>query len=236
MIKKALALLRGKNIVAFCSMFLVMILFINSIQIGVALLGMKLDGWQSFLWVYLLQNSVLLLLVYFWFYRRFPQERKEIKWLNTNVWSVIKYVLLLFSSYFVFVLVFNLIKNFFGIDVIPGMGEQFSLIALLGTGTGVIIGFLAAVIIAPIVEEYVFRGWGMVCLPLANRPMLAIGVNGLLFALFHFEFSVLLPLVFLGCMLAWTRYKSQSILPGIIFHLINNGLALYADYISHLSS
>lgn len=236
MITKVLALLRGKNIVAFCAMFLVMICLINIIHIGVTLLGLKLVGWQSFLWVYLLQSSILLLLVYFWFYRRFPQEREEIRWFTTSIWSIVKYVLLLFSSYFAFVILLTLIKNLFGLDVIPGMGEQISLIELVGTGTGVLIGFLAAVIIAPIVEEYVFRGWGMICLPLASRPMLAIGVNGLLFALFHFEFSVLLPLIFLGCMLAWTRYQSGSILPGIIFHLINNVLALYVDYLSHVSS
>lgn len=233
---KILALLRGKNIVSFCAMFLVMVCLVNLIHIGATLLGLKLVGWQSFLWVYLLQNSVLLVLVYFWFYRRFPQERKEIKWLNTSIWKIIKYVLLLFSSYFAFVIVLTLIKNIFNVDIIPGMGEQISLIELVGTGPGVIISFLAAVIIAPIVEEYVFRGWGMVCLPLATRPALSIIINGLLFALFHFEFSVLLPLVFLGCMLAWTRFRLGSILPGIIFHLINNGLALYVDYISHLPS
>lgn len=233
---KILALLRGKNIVAFCVMFLVMVCLVNMIHVGVTLLGLKLVGWQSFLWVYLLQNSVLLALVYFWFYRRFPQERKEIKWLNTNIWEIIKYVIVLFTSYFAFVIVLTLIKNIFNVDIIPGMGEQISLIELVGTGTGVIIGFLAAVIIAPIVEEYVFRGWGMVCLPVATQPALSIIINGLLFALFHLEFSVLLPLIFLGCMLAWTRFKSGSILPGIIFHLINNGLALYVDYASHLPS
>ncbi len=231
---KILALLRGKNIVAFCVMFFAMICVINGIHLGSILLGLKLVGWQSFLWTYLLQNGVLLILVYFWFYCRFPVERKQISWSGSGPWAVIKYVVLLFASYFAFVIVLNLIKNIFNVDIIPGMGEQISLIEIVGMGPGLWIAFLAAVIIAPIVEEYVFRGWGMICLPLATRPVLSIVINGLLFALFHFEFSVIIPLIFLGCMLAWTRYKSGSILPGIVFHLINNSLALYVDYVNHL--
>lgn len=233
---KILALLRGKNIIAFCVMFLAMIVLINSIHFVALLSGLKMSGWQSFLWTYLLQNGVLLILVYFWFYRRFPADRKLITWSGVGAWAIIKYVGLLFTSYFAFVLLLNVIKNIFNIDIIPGMGEQVSLIEIVGIGPGLWIAFLAAVIIAPVVEEYVFRGWGLICLPLTSRPFLSIVTNGLLFALFHFEFSILIPLIFLGCMLAWTRYKSGSILPGVIFHLINNSLALYVDYVSHLSS
>jgi membrane protease YdiL (CAAX protease family) len=233
---KILALLRGKNILAFCVMFLVMIGIINGIHLSAILLGLKLTSWQSFLWTYLLQNGVLLLLVYFWFYRRFPAEREQISWSGSGLSSIIKYVLLLFASYFAFVILLNVIKNIFHLDIIPGMGEQISLIEIVGMGPGLWIAFFAAVIIAPIVEEYVFRGWGMICLPLASRPFLSILINGVLFALFHFELSVIIPLIFLGCMLAWTRYKSGSILPGIVFHLINNSLALYVDYVNHLPS
>lgn len=231
---KILALFRGKNPLSFVCMFLTVVVLVNAINYVSIQVGLRLHGWQQFIWGYGLQSVTLLTVLYFWFYRRFPIERTQIKWQVKNIWQLIGYVLIIFLSYFSLILILQALKVFFHIEAIPGLGQQISLIEIVGIGFGLWIAFITAVVIAPTIEEYVFRGWGMICLPLEKHPYLSIFLNGLLFALFHFELTVIIPLVFLGCMLALVRYKSNSILPGIVFHLINNSLALLVDYSSHI--
>ncbi len=233
---KILALFRGKNLLSFVCMFLTVVVIVNLINQLSIHAGLQLRGWQQFIWGYLLQSITLIVVLYFWFYRRFPLERKQINWQAKSIWQLVKYVGVIFLSYFGLILILQALKLFLHIDTIPGLGEQISLIEIVGTGVGLWIAFITAVIIAPTIEEYVFRGWGMICLPLEKHPYISILLNGLLFALFHFELTVIIPLVFLGCMLAWVRYKSGSILPGIVFHLINNSLALLVDYSTHIQA
>lgn len=228
---KVLALLSGKNLFAFVSMLAATFLLTNGLNSAFVDLGLQLTGWQQFVWGYGLQNVVLLAVLYLWFYRRFPTDRQKITWQIGHLFHLIGYVLLIFASYLALIALMYLIKKYAGLDLLPGLNNQRSLIAITGDGVGLWIAFLAAVIIAPIIEEYVFRGWGMICLPVATRPYLSIVLNGLIFGICHFEPSLLIPLTYLGIMIAWVRYRSGSILPGIIFHLINNSLALLADYL-----
>ena len=233
---KILALLRGKNIISFVCMFVTVVVAVNIFNYFSVLAGLRLHGWQQFIWGYVLQSITLLAVLYFWFYRRYPLERKQISWQIKSIWQLIKYVVVIFISYFGLIVILQSLKLFLHLDTIPGLGEQISLIEIVGTGIGLWIAFLTAVVVAPSVEEYIFRGWGMICLPLEKHPYISIFLNGLLFALFHFELAVIIPLLFLGCMLAWVRYKSGSILPGIVFHLINNSLALLVDYSTHIQA
>ncbi len=231
---KILALLGGKNLLSFICMFLSVLILVNGINyLAVHVFQLHLNGWQQFLWAYILQSIILGLSVYFWFYRRFPHDRGKISWKVNSIFQLIGYVLLIFVCYFLFVAGLYLVQKLLNLNNIPGIGEQISIISLVGDGVGLWIAFVVAVVVAPTVEEYVFRGWGMICLPLETHPYLAILLNGLVFALCHLELSVILPLTFLGIMIAWVRYKSGSILPGIVFHLINNSLALFADYAMH---
>ncbi len=211
-------------------MFVTTIIVVNLLNLGRQYFFPVHLPWLEFLADYVLQTVVLTLIVYLWFWRRFPQDRKKISFHTADVWTLIGYVIFIFIAYFAFVASLLWLQTTFHLPFIPGLGEQASLLAPLGDGIGLLIAFVIAILVAPMIEEYVFRGWGLICLPVEKWPALALILNGALFALFHFQLAVFLPLIFLGTMLAWVAYKSKSILPGIVFHMVNNSMAFLVDY------
>lgn len=97
---------------------------------------------------------------------------------------------------------------------------------LTGTPLGRLSLALLAVGIAPLLEEFFFRG--LIQRPLERRwgPARAILFTGALFAAIH-----LLPWVFplhllLGLAFGWVVYATRSIWPGVILHAANNAAAL----------
>ena len=92
---------------------------------------------------------------------------------------------------------------------------------------GSVFGFLIIGIFGPIYEEIAFRG---VILTVCKKYLgfnWANVIQALLFALIHGSLS-LLPVFFVfGFMGGYLVKKSNSLLPGIIFHIINNVLAFW---------
>lgn len=89
--------------------------------------------------------------------------------------------------------------------------------------------FLVAVM-APIAEEFFFRG---MLYPVMRRQWgatVAILLNGLLFALVHFIPLLIPALFFIGIVLTWLRERSGSVLPGILVHALQNGLVVILIY------
>lgn len=84
---------------------------------------------------------------------------------------------------------------------------------------------LYGVLVAPVLEELLFRGF--VLPPLVRRvgPWLGALSNGLLFGALHLAdpWSVP-PLVALGALLAWLRLRSNSVGPPILLHATNNAV------------
>lgn len=220
----------GKNLLSFCLMMVGVVLTIFILDILLFPLFNSAEHWVKFVAGYTNQTIVLLASVYVWFIRRFPEEKKLISFQSPGLLRLIGYVVFLFISYFTFAFFVLALGKYLGFTTVPGFAEQVSLLAPLGNGVGLIAAFVIAVLIAPVVEEYVFRGWCLICLPTNRYPLLAIILNGILFALLHFQLSSILPLLFLGSMLAFIRIRSNSLLPGILFHMINNSLAFLTDY------
>jgi hypothetical protein len=79
-------------------------------------------------------------------------------------------------------------------------------------------------LLAPVAEEVVFRGAVLRTL-LAWKPerrWLMIGLSALLFALAHLNPAQLLHPLLIGLLLGWMYERTGSIVPGIIYHLVNN--------------
>jgi uncharacterized protein len=85
-------------------------------------------------------------------------------------------------------------------------------------------------VIAPIAEEIFFRGMLYPVLRRRWSANVAIVLNGFLFALIHF-IPILIPgLLFVGIVLAWVRERSDSIIPCILLHAMQNGIVLFGIY------
>jgi hypothetical protein len=96
-------------------------------------------------------------------------------------------------------------------------------------------GYLVIGLLAPLAEELVFRGAILrALLQWKRNPWIGIVISALLFALIHMN-PVQMPHAFLiGILLGWMYYRTDSIIPGIVYHWVNNTVAyvmynLYPD-------
>jgi membrane protease YdiL (CAAX protease family) len=103
-------------------------------------------------------------------------------------------------------------------------------------------GYLAIGILAPIVEEMVFRGAILRTLLLLGgrgndqssmlnaqsskfKAFAAILISALLFGAVHGNVQQFVHATLIGLILGWMYYRTNSIVPGIVFHWINNTAA-----------
>lgn len=95
-----------------------------------------------------------------------------------------------------------------------------------------VIAFIALVVIAPIAEETLFRGWiyGKVrkYLPLIPAILLVSATFGLM----HGQWNAGLTTFVLSIVLCSQREITGTIYSSIILHMLNNALAFYALYIA----
>jgi len=87
--------------------------------------------------------------------------------------------------------------------------------------------FLAAVATAAVCEEFLFRGLILHLLRRRSGWRSAIAWSAVLFALYHLNPVVLLPVALVGAYLAILVWRSGSLYPAILAHALNNGLALF---------
>lgn len=89
-------------------------------------------------------------------------------------------------------------------------------------------GYLVIGILAPITEEMVFRGAILRSLLKAFSPQmhwLAIVVSALIFGVVHMNLPQACHAFAIGLLLGWLYYRTNSIVPGMVFHWVNNTVA-----------
>ena len=89
------------------------------------------------------------------------------------------------------------------------------------------VGVLDIALLSPILEELMFRGAITRELLRKFRPGMAIVISGLLFGLIHFN-PVQSVFGFLaGMLLAWLYWRTRSVVPCIVVHVLNNSLSVW---------
>jgi membrane protease YdiL (CAAX protease family) len=83
---------------------------------------------------------------------------------------------------------------------------------------------LVAVFIAPFCEEVFFRGFVLPGLRHRMSAALAIILSALLFAIAHVDPGSFAVLLVIGLLLGFVRWRTASIWPGILLHMLNNGI------------
>lgn len=89
-------------------------------------------------------------------------------------------------------------------------------------------GYIVIGILAPIAEEMVFRGAILRSLLKAFSPQmhwLAIILSALLFGVVHGNLPQGCHAFAIGLLLGWLYYRTDSIVPGVVFHWVNNSVA-----------
>jgi len=99
-----------------------------------------------------------------------------------------------------------------------------------------VVVLLTLAVTPAVCEEFYFRGYLMGALQKSARPAITIIVSALLFGAFHviatsaLSTERFLPSTFMGLILGWLCYRTQSVLPGMLLHATHNGLLLMVAY------
>ena len=90
------------------------------------------------------------------------------------------------------------------------------------------LGYVAIGILAPLVEELVFRGAILrTLLKLFDRKWhwVPIVISALIFGAVHMNVPQFVHAALIGLLLGWMYYRTDSIVPGVTFHWVNNTVA-----------
>ena len=94
--------------------------------------------------------------------------------------------------------------------------------------TGGVFGFIDTGILAPVSEELLCRGaiLGSLFLMMPRRPWVCIVISALIFGLIHMNPVQVVFGFFYGLLLGWLCWRTKSLLPGIVVHVVNNSIVL----------
>ncbi len=87
-------------------------------------------------------------------------------------------------------------------------------------------GYYAVGLLAPVCEELVFRGAILrALLQWTSRHWVAIVISALFFTLIHANPAQMPHAFVIGLLLGWLYYRTDSIVPGVVYHWVNNSIA-----------
>lgn len=95
-----------------------------------------------------------------------------------------------------------------------------------------ILAFLTLVVVAPVAEEILFRGYLLGKLRKYTPLWIAILITSLLFGLVHFAWNVGIDTFALSIILCLVTVWSKSLWPAILLHMLKNFVAFYFLFIN----
>lgn len=93
------------------------------------------------------------------------------------------------------------------------------------TPQDMLLGILATVILAPLTEDTIFRGYVYQAFAQRTHRWTAIAGSSLIFALLHIQFfgpGMAIWILFFGTASAWLYSRFDNIYPSLLFHGLNN--------------
>lgn len=180
---------------------------------------------------FLIQNLIFLGPIFYFILKKYKLKPNALGFNNIGFLNTLKWIAKGFGLVIVFnIFFYNVILKF--VENVPGFSVQESHIPLFGEAVpDIILAIFVLVIIAPIVEEILFRGFILQTFLAKFGPKTASAISALIFTFVHFEFQSMGKIFLLGLVLNWVFMRSKSIWPCIGFHVINNAVALLEEFL-----
>ena len=87
-------------------------------------------------------------------------------------------------------------------------------------------GYFVVGLLAPLAEEMVFRGAILrSLLRWKSNPWIGIVISAILFAVIHMNPAQMPHAFLIGLLLGWMYWRTDSIVPGVVYHWVNNTVA-----------
>ncbi len=165
-------------------------------------------------------------LIYF-FLRRYKVGWKAVGWRKFNLWKAIKILLIVFVAFLIGVTVLLALVSV----LIPGFNANQTQSNDFTTNVAQqhrLISLFALVVIPPIIEETVFRGFIFPAFAKKWGTWAGAISSSILFGFAHLQANVSVYTFLLGMLLCYMYVKLKSVYPGMALHMLNNYLALMA--------
>jgi membrane protease YdiL (CAAX protease family) len=175
-----------------------------------------------------------------WFIRRRKSTLQAIGWKRLR-WTDPVMTLTGFAVYFVgYITVLTVVTH-----LLPGLNvnqkQELGFDNIAGN-TNLLLTFLSLVVLPPIAEETVFRGFVYTGIRNKIKPISAALLTSLLFAVAHLQFGSGRPLLWvagldtfiLSLVLCYLREKTGSLWPGVLLHGLKNSIAFISLYLLHV--
>ena len=91
------------------------------------------------------------------------------------------------------------------------------------------LGILCIAVIGPVLEELLFRGAITKVLLKKYSPVKAIVFSALVFGIFHINPAQVVSATLIGLLIGWVYYKTASLIPCILMHILNNSLSVFLN-------
>lgn len=88
------------------------------------------------------------------------------------------------------------------------------------------LGIVCIAVLGPVLEEFLFRGAITKVLLKKYSPVKAILISGLIFGIFHLNPAQVVGACLSGFLFAWLYYRTGSLIPSIMIHILNNSLSV----------
>ncbi|MEI6751153.1 MAG: CPBP family intramembrane glutamic endopeptidase [Candidatus Saccharibacteria bacterium] len=198
---------------------------------------LKNSTWAQFFYIFIADVMVLLII---WLFLRHRKARASMIGIKRPHWVDVAYAL---SGFFVYMLVYLVLFNIVT-AIIPsldtnqkqelGYDTYTSGLALAGI-------FVSLVVLPPLVEETLFRGFLYSGLRSKIPKIAAAIVTSIIFAVMHLQFGsgnallwvAALDTFVLSMVLVYLRDKTDSLWASIGLHMIKNLLAFFSIFIFH---
>jgi membrane protease YdiL (CAAX protease family) len=160
------------------------------------------------------------------FLRKYKVNWSAVGWRRVNLLKMLKY---LFAALIIFVVMANvalvvvklLVPSF---DANQAQTNDFT----NAMGSHQSLAFIALVLLPPIFEETVFRGFIFPALSKRAGIIWGAVLSSILFGAAHGQPNLFVYTSILGLLLCFMYVKTRSIVPGVLLHMINNYLAFLA--------
>jgi len=175
----------------------------------------------------------ILVIAYTNFHGRYEGFGLNLKTLGKDIgWGAVNYIAVLPLIYICVWLVVFVCKLIFGADYELEKHNNLELLTQINIVFKIVLVF-SSVIVAPVFEEFLFRGLIQTSLRThLGSPWLGIVLTSLVFVVMHGNWSHWLPLMLLSVCMGYAYEKSGSILRSICIHVIFNSVSIAAALLS----
>ncbi len=166
-----------------------------------------------------------------WLVRRYRTTRQDVALTRLPSWTDIFMAPAGLVVYFIL----SAILLVLAAHVIPGFNAdqaQDTGFAHLNYQYEYILAFLTLVVLAPLAEEILFRGYLLGKLLKVAPLWLAILITSVLFGILHGSWNVGIDVFALSIVLCILRVSTGSIWAGVLLHMLKNGIAFYILFIN----